>query len=305
MAYGRNEWQLDWLKMNQPQSWYEVWLQSEDGFWDSPGVNSTLSQRVNNHGAVISPVWKTERSITLEGKAYARNDGDIKTLALGIKSLCSDPYKLYRLSTKTEIGEFETEVKLDGPILVDSGQDLHSSINFSIQLVAPEPRIYHTAWQTMTTGLAQDLDDGLDFSDPGLDFSDPGLSFGESEGSTGFLRLTNNGTAPAPVEFTLYGPLDHPTITTTVDGQAYTMKYNGELLEGEYVVIKPEETSVLLQGTTSRRHLLNPADFRGFSIPPMPNLTTREPGVLTVGLTHEGPPSATGRIRARWRSAIW
>lgn len=303
--YGMNSWQLDWLTMNQPQSWYEVWLQSEDGFWDSPGTNSTLSQRVNNHGAVISPVWKTERSITLEGKAYARTDAEIKTLAMGIKSLCSDPYKLYRLATKTEMGEFETQVKLDGPILVNSGEDLHSSITFSLQLVAPDPRIYQTAWQTMTTGLAQDLDDGLDFADPGLDYADPGLSFGASEGSTGFLRLANDGTAPAPVEFTLEGPLVNPTITTTIEGVSYSMKYNATLLEGEYVVIKPSDPSVLLQGTTSRRELLNPADFRGFFIPPMSNLTTREPGVLNVGLVHEGTSSAAGRVTARWRSAIW
>ncbi|QUH01446.1 phage tail family protein [Saccharopolyspora erythraea] len=289
--------------MNRPQSSYEAWLQSEDGGWSSPPAVSTKTGRVNAHGAVVSPVWKDARSITLEGRAYAPSDAAVKMLAAYLKGICADPNKTYRLSSKTEIGEIECQVKLDGPVLIDSGDDFSSSITFSIQLVAPDPRLYRSEWQTMATGLPRDTTGGLDFSDPGLDFSDPGLQFGTSSTQTGFVVLRNTGTAPAPVVFTLRGPLTNPSITTTVDGESYTMKYNDTLTEGEFVVINPEHPSVLLGGTASRRELLNPADFRGFYVPPA--VPYGPPGELRVGLIHEGAFTETGTLTAEWRSASW
>ncbi|WP_027944025.1 phage tail domain-containing protein [Amycolatopsis taiwanensis] len=314
MAHGANTWSLDWLTMSPDEDYRDSqgvqWLVTQEkGFWGSPGTNATFSSRLGRHGAYRSPGWKKQRTITLTGRAYAEDYSVLRQAEANVLGLLSDPTQPRTLTCYSEIGALTAEVHLDDEILC-TPLDVISEpgFEFSIQVVAPDPAKYSLEQQVMSSGLPHDTgDDGLDFNQVvlpdtnrglyfGLGAADDGLVFGTSN-ATGFMRLTNRGTAPTTPIYTLYGPLTNPTLTAG----AATLRFNAVLSEGEFVVIDPAAPSVLLGGTAVRRQLLNPAEFAGFAIPPAS--ASGEPGLLSVGLTHTGPITATGYVTASFRAA--
>ncbi|MFE0021902.1 hypothetical protein [Amycolatopsis sp. NPDC059021] len=314
MPQGANVWTLDWLTLHPDGEHRDAvgvqWiLTQEKGFWGTPGTNATFSSRLARHGAYRSPGWKKQRTISLTGRAYAEDYTVLRQAEAQLLGLLSDPRAPRALTCYSELGALTCDVFLDDEILCSPVSVVSEpGIEFSIQVVAPDPAKYSVERQTMTTGLPQDsAEDGLDFNQVvqpdknqglffGMGADDDGLLFGTSN-ATGFMRLTNRGSAPTTPVFTLYGPLTKPTLTA---GSA-TMRYNGTLTAGEYVVIDPNAPSVLLGGAAVRRHLLNPAQFDGFAIPPASR--TGGPGVLSVGLTHSGALTDSGYVTAVFRSA--
>ncbi|SFO82232.1 Phage tail protein [Amycolatopsis arida] len=313
MSQGAHVWTLDWLTLHpdgnvRDDAGVQWILTKENGFWGSPGTNAALSSRLARHGVYRSPGWKKQRTITLTGRAYAHDHTALRQAEATVLGLLADPTQPGALTCYSEIGALTCDVHLDDEILCTPVEVASEpGFEFSLQLVAPDPAKYSIERQEMSTGLARDAGDGLDFtrvvqpdSNQGLYFGvgadDDGLTFGTSNAS-GFMRLTNRGTAPSIPIYILHGPLTTPTITA---GTA-TLRYNGALAPGEYVVIDPAAPSVLLGGTAERRHLLNPAQFSGFAIPPAS--AQGEPGVLTVGLTHNGPVLDSGYVTASFRAA--
>ncbi|MBB5154950.1 phage tail family protein [Saccharopolyspora phatthalungensis] len=313
MPQGAHVWTLDWLTLHPDGDYRDAsgvqWiLTKEQGFWSSPATNASLSPRLARHGAYRSPGWKKQRTISLTGRAYADDYAVLRQAESNVLGLLSDPMKPATLTCYSEIGALCCEVYLDDEILC-TPLDVISEpgIEFSVQVVAPDPAKYAVEQQVMSSGLPRDAGDGLDFSqiiagdtNQGLFFGwgadDDGLTFGTSNAS-GFMLLTNRGTAPTTPVYTLYGPLTNPTLTA---GTA-SMRYNAVLAAGEYVVIDPAAPSVLLGGTAGRRQLLSPAQFGAFAVPPAS--PTGEPGVLSVGLTHTGAVTDSGYVTAVVRSA--
>lgn len=284
-------------------------LTNEEGFWGTPGTNATLSPRLNKHGMFRSPGWKKERIVSLTGRCYHSSYEVLRQAESYVLGLLSDPRAAGTLTCHSEIGALSLDVYLDDAILC-TPLDIVSEpgVEFSIQLVAPDPRKYSPEEQTQTVGLPQDSGDGLDYNQVvspdtnaglyfGLGASNTGLTFGTFNG-VGFMTLTNPGTAPASPVYTLFGPLTNPLLTTST---GYTMRYNGTLAAGEYVAIDPATPSVVLNGATSRRELLYPANFEEFNIPPANGST---PGTLSVGLAHSGASTAGGYATATYR-AYW
>lgn len=446
-------------------------LEEENGFWGAPGNSGERVQRFNQHGAIIGPGWKEERIIKLKGYAFAPTHEQLRRASAAITGLLGDPYDGLPLTCYSEMGEMTCQVWLDGEIITQPYKSSTPAITWDMQLVAPDPRRYSTAWTTMTTSLPLDNDsDGLDFvTNSGLDFvktnmaenpvfsnlswwqplsvtdlslttaqgvpnntipnsaglmtanaagnngvqspkvpspaaqtamtfstyiysSSPktitvyaawydsngtwlsensvnisvpanqwvrpavttptrpgtanswqvtvretgaaagsnfkatgmlveqgtsasssysfqgagsvGLVFGTTTGSTGQLYAKNQGTAPTTPIYRLYGPLTSPVLTGTANGVTRTMKYNANILAGEYVEIDPAALSVQLVnagGSASRRYLLNPSQFTGFDIPPAS--FNGVPGSLTVGLTHAGPATDPGFVEVTYRNA--
>lgn len=284
-------------------------LTKEEGFWGAPGTNATLSPRLNKHGMFRSPGWKKERIVSLTGRCYHPDYEVLRQAESYVLGLLSDPRTPGKLTCYSEIGTLCLDVYLDDAILCSPLEIVSEpGVEFSLQLVAPDPRKYTPDVQTQTVGLPQDSGDGLDFSQVvspdsnaglyfGLGASNTGLAFGTFNGA-GFVTLTNPGTAPASPVYTLYGPLANPVLTTS---SGYSMRYNGTLDVGDYVAIDPAAPSVVLNGATSRRELLYPARFEAFNIPPASGAT---PGTLTVGLAHSGTSTAGGYATATYR-AYW
>ena len=275
-------------------------LTKEQGFWGAPKTNAQFSARLQRHGAWRSPGWKTQRTITLTGRCYAMGYAALRRAESTVLALLSDPTTPATLTCYSEIGPLSVDVFLDAdttctPLDVVS----EPGVEFSLQVVAPDPRKYSPDWITMQASLPVDSGDGLDFlqvvsGDTGLYFgtgSGDGLVFGTSN-STGYMQLSTVGTAPSYPIFTLYGPLTNPTLTAS-DGN--TLRYNGTLADGEYVEIDTGTPSVVFGGYDQRRQLLYPAKYESFAIP--------AGGMVSVGLSHSGAASATGHVQARYRTA--
>lgn len=292
-------WRLDWLNLsgrghtddNQVQ-WI---LLEETGFWDSPDARVNVTERSNAHGSYVGPIYYAERVITVKGRAFCDDPGMLRRYWSLITGLCADPTDSYTLSCESQIGTLYCNVRRDGQVITTPSPFLNvEAFDFSVQLIAPDPRKYSTQQWTMRTNLpSATTGDGLSFTDPGLDFAPPEyLSFG-AQNSSGLLQLTNNGTAPSTPTYELHGPLTHPTVTAWHENRAHVMTYNANLSAGEFLTIDPREPAVLLGGTASRRWLLNPAEFAAFSVPAA-DPRTNQPGRLNVGLTHEGGFDAGG-----------
>lgn len=439
-------------------------LETEEGFWGSPESDAEVSKKFNQHGSSIGAGWKKERTISLEGYAFAPTFEELRRAAHRVTALLSDPYQGALLTCHSEIGDLSCEVFLDGAILTQQTQTATPGIKWSLQVVAPDPRKYDTQVTQMSATLPSEGSGGLDFSTSpnGLDFgssnmfenpilaqgldwwqrlentnsdwvnatgvgnatvgthavrstavasgnygfqsplvaatgsavtcsayvmapaavtvtmfvgwydasgawlaegsqnlaltantwarvsatsaakpanathfgmtlratataagqsfdatgllAEPtttatpnpvfsstggaGLVFGTGSNSTGQIELRNEGTAPTPPVFRLYGPLTNPTLT---GNGLYTMKYNGTIPDGSFVEITPADTSVMLDGTASRRHLLSPAQFSGFFVPAASFLTGY--GSLVLGLVHEGPADSAGYVEVEYRHA--
>lgn len=283
-------------------------LTEEKGFWGAPATGATLSPRLNKHGIYRSPGWKKERVVSLTGRCYSGNYQVLRQAEANVLGLLSDPKVPGKLTCFSELGALALDVYLDDEILCKPLNIVSEpGIEFSIQVIAPDPRKYSVEQQTQSAVLPFDNGDGLDFTQVvtpdanqglyyGLGTATDGLTFGTSN-SSGFMTLQNAGTAPTSPIYTLYGPLTTPTLTTSAGS---TLRYNASLAGGEFVVIDPSAPSVLFNGTTTRRELLYPANFDGFNVPGAINGVN---GTLSVGLTHAGAASATGYVQAVYKSA--
>lgn len=309
---GANVWCLDWLTMDPGEHARDSrgvqWVCTEEkGFWSSPGPKAELTARLNQHGSYRPPGYKQSRTISLKGRAFARDWEVLRQAEADVLGLLSDPQTPGDLTCHSELGALTCQVYLDDEILCTPYANLtEPAVEFSLQLVAPDPRKYAVETQVMSTGLAQDAGDGLDFAQVGTFPDDQdGLffGFGDTDGLffgtniSGFMTLTNRGTAPTFPIYTLHGPLTSPALTAG----SYTIRYNANLAAGEFVVIDPLAPSVLLGGTAVRRHLVNPAQFQGFAVPAAD--PDGDPGALSVGLTHSGPVTDAGWVDAEFRSA--
>lgn len=314
---------LDWLTlggMGYTDSAGVQWiLMEETGFWDSPEPRTDIVERVNAHGSFVGPSWFRHRVVTLKGRAYHDDPRIMRSAQSRVTGMGAGPNQTMTLTCDSAIGPLECDVRRDDAVITTPVRVLSShAFEFSMQLVAPDPRKYSRRWRTMRAGLPRaDEGDGLDFNqieptvfgqrvaplNRGLDFTGEntgGLQFGTSN-ATGFLQLTNAGTAPTAPIYTLYGPLEQPVLTATTGGETAMLRYNARLEADDHVVINPTTPSVLLDGTASRRHLLNPAEFSGFYIPPA--TADGHSGALNVGLRHNGATTAGGYATATFRDA--
>lgn len=315
--WGAQRWTLDWLTFSpyaddRDANGVQWILTNEKGFWGAPKTGATVSGRLNQHGMFRSPGWKTDRTISLTGRFYCMDYTVLRAAEAAVQGLLSDPNTPGLLTCFSEIGPLEIEVFLDDVILCQP-LDVASEpgIEFSLQLVAPDPRKYSPDWQDMTTGLPRDNGDGLDFeaitfpdTEPGLYFDDAtDLQFGTSN-NQGFLDLTNLGTAPTYPVYTLHGPLETPSLLANISptGGQSLMTYNDSLAAGQFVVIDPSVPSVMLGGTTDRRSKMLAANFADFAIPGASGGT---PGSLSVSFYHAGPVTDAGFVDVTYRYAWW
>lgn len=300
-------WEIDGLRLNTRDSYGCEWVvDTESGWAGSAAPRTSRTPKVNAHGSFRTPAFRDPKIIALSGYCAAPTAAERRRAEHRIAGVCGgDPRSLYRLICHEERGALYADVELDDEVTVTTRHQRW--FEWSLQVAAPDGRKHAVETHTVNTGLPMDAGDGLNFeyttfgdTSPGLFFgsADPtdGLEFGSSNAS-GFVILTNRGSAPAYPIYTIRGPLTDPTLTASTG----TMRYNAILAEGERVVIDPSIPAVLLGGSASRRHLLYPAQFQAFAIPPA--TSDGQPGQLAVGLTHSGPVTDAGWFEATYRSA--
>jgi hypothetical protein len=299
----RVRWTLDGHEFNGPPDLLgrEWVIDTETGWSSSPPTRNDQTQpRTGAHGGWPPQVYRDPRVIRLDGWVYAPTWEARRDAEHHLAALCAQSGREYPLSCTEELGELVASVTQDDTTLV-SVQPGGLWLDFSLQLVAADPRKYSAAEQTVETGLPGDSITGLDFGPldvDGLDFaamnSGTGLDFG-LQFVTGRATATNAGTADTTPTLTLTGPLIPPVTITRPDTSARII-YHDPLDADDRLVIDITRRTVQL-GTTSRRHRATITDWDGFIVPPA--------STVDYVLHHGGAPNAEALLTVRWQSAFW
>lgn len=231
-----------------------VWWTTQDltGWRGSPATTVQVTQRPAGPGgwASANPVL-TPRQMELIVDIGAP---DTASMTAGYEQLLAAVGTGQVLLTVTEDGMTRTAVVYrNGDVLptADSGFDA----TYSVPLIAPDPRRYGAP---VTVTLALPATSG------GLSWPISWPISWPATVSYGDAALPGGGDIASPLVITLYGPtsgavpLDHPLITLTdPDGTTvHTLLYADTIGVGDYLTIDCEARSVLYNGTSNRRTLL-------------------------------------------------
>lgn len=120
------------------------------------------------------------------------------------------------------------------------------------KMFAEDPRIYTATPVTTNLPFVAGATSGFGFN---LAFN---FGFGGSSGSDGQF-VTNAGNRPTPVEFTIHGPCDTPSILD--DTYGHNLTFNTILAASETLVVNTQYKTVRLNGILSRRNTLAAPDW--------------------------------------------
>lgn len=229
-------------------------LTKESGWFGSPAIKTARTDKPAARGLFRGNEFRGGRVMTIEGTLAAPNVNALRAAQRAIAGICPDPHAQYPLTVIDENGYgLYANVALDGEILTTPISAL--SVDFSLQLVAPDPRKFSSTPTTLTTLLASGGSGGVMYP-----VTYP-VSYGVP-GAPGAVTLTNNGTAEADPLCVLTGPLTNPSLIRGDTGD--TVTYNGTLTATDTVVIDFGSGNVTLNGV-NRRPLVTALNW--FSIP--------------------------------------
>jgi hypothetical protein len=219
-------------------------LQELEG-WDSPEVRAEYAPREADHGAWASPVYLSQRPITLAGKIAAPNlaalDGAIEQL-IAASALTDTVMTVYESTPK------QTVVRRSGKPLIRLVTDRVAE--YSLLMTAGDPRRYSTVLQSQSTGLPS-VTGGLT-----LPITLP-LSISTTVTGGAFI-LSNEGSIATRPIFTIEGPAASPIIACSgPDSTVMQLAYSDTLGAGDSLVIDCDAHTVVLNGTVSRRRYLS------------------------------------------------
>lgn len=252
-------------------------LTKESGWFGSPAIKTARVDKPAARGLFRGYEFRGGRVMTLEGTLSAPNVTALRAAQRALAGICPDPHAQYPLVVTEESGYSSyANVALDGELLMTPISAL--SVDFSIQLVAPDPRKFSATPSTVSTLLASGGAGGgvlYPVTYP--------VAYG-TPGTPGALLLTNNGTADADPVCVFTGPLTTPSVTRADTGD--TVTYNGLLGPTDVLTVDFGTGNVLLNGI-NRRPLLTALNW--FEIPAQSSInvlfrsaSVSDTGVLTV-----------------------
>lgn len=219
-------------------------LQELEG-WDAPEMRSQYSEREADHGAWASPVYLSQRPITLAGKIEAP---DLATLDAAVDQLLAAASLTDTTLIVYESTPKQATVRRSGKPLVRPITDTIAA--YSLLVTAADPRRYSTTLQTQSTGLAS-ITGGMS-----LPITLPlSITAGTASGQ---ITLSNVGTFPTRPIFTIDGPVSDPIITVQYpDTTVRQLTYSDDIALGDELVINTDAHTAVLNGTVSRRRYLS------------------------------------------------
>lgn len=255
-------------------------LMQLDG-WDSPDSRGEMQQREADHGAWATPVYLSERPLTLAGVIDAPDRASLEEAmerAQVAASLTDTLLTVWQTTPKQAV------VRRSGRPVVQYLSDRLAS--YSLLMTAADPRRYSTVLQTATTGLPT--------SSGGLT---PPLTPPVTVAATtvsGQADAYNAGTFDTRPVLTIDGPVTAPQILAQMpDGSVRFLNYSQTLGAGDQLAIDTDAHSVILNGTVSRRRLLTTPT--GWPVIP--------PGGAVSFQFRAASYSAGAMLTVRWRSA--
>lgn len=210
--------------------------------WDGSPASSattTVTQKPRGPGAWLSPRNFTQRSVTLNGSLEAP---DPTTLQTAIEELVAS---VTLSDTVLTLQRGNTTRSLiccrDDEVLLTDVTD--TLVNWSIQLVAADPRKFATA----QTGSC-----ALPFTSGGTPVPTPVPTPLVSTDSPGTIQLTSPGNATGAVVVRVDGPVSGPIITHAGSGLQLAFASSLVLMAGEWLEIDMEAQTALANGQSSR-----------------------------------------------------
>lgn len=124
-------------------------------------------------------------------------------------------------------------------------------LRYQAQFYAEDPRAYGQTESSVSSSTLAAESGGLTFP---ITFP---FDFNQSSG--GIATFTNAGTRPTPVRFRIHGQAVNPQIVL-LDGSDRRIVIEGTVQSGDYLELSVADRTVLLNGTDSRRNLLDSAN---------------------------------------------
>ena len=241
---GRSPIALGDLLLNRVDEDGTVWaIESNPGWLGSPGSTAVLTQRARGHGATSSEGFLLPKTLPMTGRIRARTAEGL-SLALDRlnQAVSLEPFNL----VVSESGRVRhMVVKRQDEILVSTPRGSSLTAEFSLQLVATDPRKFGDL-VTATTRLP--------FSSGGLVRPSTWPRTWTGISGTGQIIINNPGNTQAPVWLRIDGPLPAGGHSVTHQGKQQTLTFGTamELEAGGFLTVDMERREVLAQGQSAR-----------------------------------------------------
>jgi hypothetical protein len=296
-------WEIDGVSLNTgaDADGFSYIVKSAKGWRDGAPARPQLTNRPTASGAYRSSNYSSSRVYELDGIAQSPTKDSRELLADIIAGLCLGPDDQFQLICHERTRSLYAWVERSGDIVVTDLPD-GFTVAFNVQLVATDSRKYSLQTKSGQTTLAQTNVEGVYWNGPagstGVEWNGPaspitGTVWQASSGSSGFITIDNDGTAPTPVLFTITAPssgtLPQPTVTNTITGE--TITYGGTMVTGDVMTIDTGTGLALLNGNDVG------ALFTKFQLFEVPKRST-----IAVQFTAAGPAD-TASLLAQWSDA--
>lgn len=215
-------------------------LGSIKGWFEPADLVEAQQQRANDHGVWISPTYYGGRLVEVEGGIEAGTwDGALEAFArLSSAVSLSELQTLYVSDGR---GTLQAQVRRGGEILPTFGESPRV-IEFSLALLAPDPRRYSVEVTTVSTGMPA-TSGGLT-----LPTTVP-FSIGATV-TSGIVTAVNVGNMSTRPVFTVHGPAPAGSIVHRASGRA--LRWHEPIAAGRTLVIDTDRRRALLDGTAPR-----------------------------------------------------
>jgi hypothetical protein len=191
-----------------------------NGWYDSPPGGADITPRPDAPGSYRGRNLRRAKRFTLECTGRSESPDTRELLIDKIVSILLDPDSTYPLVRNEVTRSLMIWVELDGPVVPVPLGNYH--VRFVIPLAASDPYKYTDYNDAQSTPLPSPPTDGILWDGPaggtGTQWDGPGpgitgWQYQTTQGVPGILKLTNNGTADAPIEFTISSTAVNPRIT--------------------------------------------------------------------------------------------
>jgi hypothetical protein len=297
-------WELDGLSLNTgPDGGLGfAYLVDVKGWRGSPPSRPQVTPRPTSSGSYRSPNYYGPRVIEFDGVAQAPTRDLREIMSDGLAGLCADPDSQFKLTCHERTRSLYAYVERQGTVSVTDLPD-GFTVHLNVQLIATDARKFSTLVKTANAFIAQAALGGVQWDGPavpttGTLWNGPaspitGLVWQDSSGVSGIMSLDNDGTASAPIQFTITAPvtgtLVQPSITDITNGHALT--YTGTLVPGDVLTIDTATGLVLVNGVAAAGQMIGDL----FEIP---RLST-----IQVQFAANGPAD-TAQLSAVWSDAF-
>lgn len=200
------------------------WLLKKIEGWDSAPAVGQVIQRSGDHGGWPTPQWYGPRIITLTVLASAQTQTLRDVARMQLQQ--SVPVGDLATFTYNEPVPKQVSVRRNASANVSETYPTLTDVEFTIPMVAPDPRKYSVAPQSATVkAAAGNVGLVVPFAVPATLLAQP---------PAGSTKITNYGNFEAPAQITVTGPMPSPAVTNITTGQ--TVSYS-QLVLGQADVL--------------------------------------------------------------------